>query len=358
MINKSRLLQTLYELVEIDSPSGDEEAVALKLKGILVGLGVDTDLDSYGNLVGRFGSGNPILLSAHMDTVEPGRGIKPQIDGDRVISSGTTILGGDCKAGIAAIIEGITSLSEEGVSPKPFEIAFTRQEEIGLVGARNLDFSKLTAKEAIVFDGEGPVTQITSSSPTHVRFEIAVTGRAAHAGVEPEKGVSAILVASELVVRLPQGRLDDSTTFNIGVIEGGSVTNAVPEKANLKGEFRSHNKDTLSDITGILTKVSKEVRDIYPEAIIDLELYPQFEAYSVMEGDLGIDRVVDAMGKLGLTHTLLPSGGGTDGNIFRLNGISAAVVGMADHNAHTTREYVSIPELVDAARLCEQLLKG
>ena len=89
-------------------------------------------------------------------------------------------MGGDCKAGIAAIIEGITSLSEEGVSPKPFEIAFTRQEEIGLVGARNLDFSKLTAKEAIVFDGEGPVTQITSSSPTHVRFEIDVTGRAAH----------------------------------------------------------------------------------------------------------------------------------------------------------------------------------
>jgi tripeptide aminopeptidase len=164
VINKSRLLQTLCELIEIDSPSGDEETVALKLKEIMIGLGVDADLDSYGNLVGRFGSGNPILLSAHMDTVEPGRGIKPKVDGDRVISGGTTILGGDCKAGIAAIIEGITSLSEEGISPKPFEIAFTRQEEIGLLGARNLDVSRFMSKEAIVFDGEGPVTQITSSS--------------------------------------------------------------------------------------------------------------------------------------------------------------------------------------------------
>ena len=197
MINRDRLVKTFTDLVQIDSPSGEEEAMAVELTQRLEGFGLTVKRDAYGNVIANDGRPDPILLSAHMDTVEPGRGIKPSVDGDRIVSDGTTILGGDCKCGVSAILEALESVYEDGLTPHTgIEVAFTREEEIGLVGARNLDFSMLTAKEAIVFDGEGSAAQITSSSPTYIGFDVEITGRAAHAGVEPEKGLSAIRIAA------------------------------------------------------------------------------------------------------------------------------------------------------------------
>ena len=292
-----------------------------------------------------------------MDTVEPGRGIKPDVQDDRIISDGTTILGGDCKAGVAAILEALESIKEDGVSHRSLQVAFTREEEIGLVGARNLDFSKIAAKEAIVFDGEGPCSQITSASPTYIGFDIEITGRAAHAGVEPEKGISAIRIASEIVTRLPNGRLDEETTFNVGTIEGGSVRNAVPESTLVKGEFRSRNLETLDDIRLQISEVLSEVRRMFPEAVLENDLHTNFETYTLTEDDPATKTVTAALRGLGMEPTMHPSGGGTDGNVFRRRGISAVVVGMADHNMHTVREYVTIPDLVDAAHLCETLIR-
>ena len=263
MINRERLVQTFCELVRIDSPSGEEEAMALDLEKRLRNLGLKTTRDDYGNLLANNGGLDPIILSAHMDTVEPGRGIKPEINGNRIVSDGTTILGGDCKAGVAAILEALQSIREDDIPHLPLEVIFTREEETGLVGARHLDFSKIQAKEAIVFDGEGPPSQITSASPTYIGFDIEVTGRAAHAGVEPEKGLSAIRIASEIITRLPQGRLDDQTTFNIGTIAGGSVRNAVAENTIIKGEFRSRNVETLDDIRLQISQALNEVRELF-----------------------------------------------------------------------------------------------
>ena len=196
MINRDRLVKTFCDLVRIDSPSGEEEAVAQELIKRLEGMGLNVQRDDYGNLVANDGGNNPITLSAHMDTVEPGRGIQPLVELDRIVSDGTTILGGDCKAGVAAILEALESVLEDGTPHGAIEVAFTREEEIGLVGARNLDLSLLKGKEAVVFDGEGPPSQITSSSPTYIGFDIEITGRAAHAGAEPEKGISAIRIAA------------------------------------------------------------------------------------------------------------------------------------------------------------------
>ena len=356
MIDRDRLVKTFCELVQIDSPSGEEEAVALNLIERVESLDLTAIRDSYGNVIASDGGQDPLLISAHIDTVEPGRGIKPTVDGDRIVSDGTTILGGDCKAGVAAVLEALESISEDGTPHKAVEVALTREEEIGLLGARNLDFSKITAREAIVFDGEGPPSQITSASPTYIGFNLEVTGRAAHAGVEPEKGLSAIRIASEIVTRLPQGRLDDETTFNIGVIEGGTVRNAVPEKAVVQGEFRSRDLETLDGIQLQLTEAVDEVRRLYPEAVIEGRVRTEFETYTISEDDPAARLVMAALRTLGLEPTFHPSGGGTDGNVFRKHGISAVVVGMADHNMHTVREYVTIPDLVDAARLCETLL--
>ena len=358
MINRDRLVKTFCDLASIDSPSGEEEEVAAELTRRLETLGLNVVRDSYGNVIAGDGRENPLMLSAHMDTVEPGRGVKPSVDGDRIVSDGTTILGGDCKAGVSAIMEALESIKEDGTPYVPLEVVFTREEEVALVGARQLDFSKITSEEAIVFDGEGPVSRITSSSPTYVEFDVEITGRAAHAGVEPEKGLSAVHIAADLISRLPQGRLDHETTFNIGTIEGGTVRNAVPESTLLRGEFRSINLETLDDVRLQLTEALRQVREAYPDATIEDHQQDDFGAYTLADDDPTLQKVKAALRSLGLEPEMKPSGGGTDGNVFRLKGISAIVVGMADHNMHTVREYVTIPDLVDAAHLCKTLLRA
>ena len=359
MIDRDRLVKTFCDLVQIDSPSGEEAAITAELTTRLKGLGFQTELDGYGNLIARKGEGeNPLLLSAHMDTVEPGRGVKPTINGDRIDSDGTTILGGDCKCGLSAVLEALESIEEDGTKHIPIEVVLTREEEPGLVGARKLDYSKIKATDAVVFDGEGSPSRITSAAPTYVGFKIEVTGRAAHAGFEPEKGLSAIRIASEIITRLPQGRLDDETTFNVGTIEGGSVRNAVPEQTILTGEFRSLNLETLDAVQLQLNEAMTEVRGMFPEAEIDDHLHTEFEAYSVDQSDSTVQRVMKALENLGMTPTMGTSGGGSDGNIFRQRGIKSVVVGMGDHGMHTVREYVTISDLVDTAHLCEELVRA
>ena len=357
MIKRDRLVKTFCDLVQIDSPSGEEEMVAVELKRRLEALGLAIVGDEYGNVIATDGGQDPLLLSAHMDTVEPGRGINPQVEGDLIVSDGTTIVAGDCKAGVAIILEALESIKEDGASRKSVEVAFTREEETGLLGAYNLDYSKLTAKEAFVFDNEGPASQITSTSPTCLGFEIQIKGRAAHAGIEPEKGLSAIRIAAEIITRLPQGRLDEETTFNIGTVKGGSVINAVPENALVTGEFRSRNLETFDSIRLQLSEAIGDVRIMFPEAAIEEHLDTLFETYTLTEEDPAMRRVIAALQSLRLKPTMRPSGGGTDGNVFRRRGISAVVMGMATQGMHTVREKVTIPDLLDGARICETLLK-
>ena len=356
MINRERLIRTFCELVKIDSPSGEEDAICAYLKHRLEELDLTVFTDNFGNIITTTKETNPLMLSCHVDTVEPGRGIKPKVVGDRIVSDGTTILGGDAKAGLASILEALDSIKEDESSHIPFQVVLTRAEETGLLGARNLDFSMITSKEAIVFDGEGPVSRITSAAPTYIAFDLEVTGRAAHAGVEPEKGLSAILIASEIITRLPQGRLDEETTFNIGTFEGGSTRNTVPEHCLIRGEFRSRSLESLDDLDLQLTETIDKVSQMFPEATIEKKLITEFETYTITNEDPSTKRVIATLQKLGLKPTLLPSGGGTDGNIFRQHGISAVVVGMADNHMHTVREYVTIPDLMDAASLAKSIL--
>jgi tripeptide aminopeptidase len=356
MINRDRLVRTFLDLVRIDSPSGEEEAMAIALSERVTPLGLQVRRDEYGNFIASEPGEDPLILSAHLDTVEPGRGVKPQVEGDLITSDGTTVLGGDCKAGITAILEALTSIQEDDLARLPVQLIFTREEEPGLIGAKNLDFSMVRGREAVVFDGEGSVRHITSGTPTHLRFDVVVTGRAAHAGVEPEKGISAIRIAAEIISRLPQGRIDSESTFNVGMITGGSVRNAVPETVSFSGEIRSFNSGTLARLHSRLSRALERAQIKYPEAHLDLETGVEFETYALHQNDPTVRRVAEAMESLGLEPYLAPSGGGTDGNVFRSHGIEAVVVGMGDEAAHTTREIVKIPSLIEAARLCEALL--
>ena len=357
MINPQRLVDTFTYLAQIDSPSGEEEAMAIELTKRLKGLGFEVIRDHYGNLIASEGGDNPIMLSGHMDTVEPGRNINPIIDGDRIVSDGTTIVGGDAKAGIASILEALESLKEDRVARIPVEVVLTREEELALLGARELDFSMINSKEAVVFDSEGPVSRITSSSPTYIGIDVEIRGRAAHAGVEPEKGLSAIRVAADLISNLPQGRLDNETTFNIGTITGGNVRNTVPDEASLRGEFRSMNLETVDSLRLQVGEVVTKIQQIYPDVKIEDHLHTDFETYSVKDNEPALLRVKSTLQEIGLKPSMKPSGGGTDGNIFRLNRINAVVVGMAVYNMHTLSEHIEIPELVDVAHFCESLLR-
>src|SRR5581483_3173936 len=230
MIDSRRMTEHFLKLVRIDSLSKKERAVALALREELEALGAQVEFDQageavggdVGNLIARLPGTDaarpPMLLSAHMDTVVPGEGIRPVVEGDRIRSDGTTILGGDDKSGIAIIMEVLRTLKDQNIPHGEIEVVFTICEEFGLVGAKNLDISKLKSKQGLVLDCDN-VGFLFTRSPSSDRLEFKVHGLEAHAGVCPEQGISAIQIASEAISRMKLGRIDFETTANIGIIQ-------------------------------------------------------------------------------------------------------------------------------------------
>ena len=357
MINQERLLKTFFALVTIDSPSGDTDAVVSHVSDRLKNVGATVEIDTYGNVIGKIpGVGEPIMINAHLDTVEPGRGIKPVTNGDKITSDGKTILGGDPKAGVAAILETLTSLQESGTKHLPIEIVFTLDEETSLGGSINLDYKKISAKRGVTFDGEAGVENITISAPGYNSVDLTITGRAAHAGAEPEKGISAIKIAAEIISKLQVGRIDEETTANIGMIDGGSARNAVPETVTVKAEIRSRDVAKLEKHTDHFRSVFAEVMKYYPEATLQVDIHRDFDPYRFTENHPMIVHVSTVLQSLGINPKLEHSGGATDVNIFHTHGIEAVCVGTGDYEAHTTREYVLISQMVETAKVCEKLL--
>ena len=364
MINRERLVQTVTDLIRIDSPTGEEDAIDAHLSGQLSDLGASVQHDAYGNLVatlpGRNGNAGdtPVMLSAHMDTVEPGRGIQPSLDadGDTLRSDGTTILGGDCKAGLAIVMEGLTAAMEDGGLGRPVQVVFSRAEEGGLNGARNLDFSLVKARNGMVFDGEGPVSRICVGAPAQNVVQCHITGVAAHAGLEPENGVSALLVAANILTRLPLGRIDDETTSNIGVLEGGLKRNIIPEQAYLDGELRSRDQGKLEIYTAEFRRAFDQAAAMYPRAQVDLDIRNQYQAYKIQDSDPALVDIARAVTAAGLTPALETTGGGSDANVFYEHGIVALPVGIGVRYFHTTRETASINEMYDAAVVCRKFI--
>src|SRR5689334_23109631 len=246
MINPERLLATFLDLVRIDNPSGDEAAIAAHIRGLLEALGLEVEEDGVHNLLARVpGQGEPLLLNAHMDSVAPCHGVRPLVADGVVRSSGDTVLGADDLAGVAAIIEGVRATLERGGPHRAAELLLTVQEEVGLLGAVAFDTAKLRAREGVTLDSGGDFGGITIGAPSQDSLHAIVIGRAAHAGVAPERGVNAIVVAARALAAMPLGRIDEETTANIGIIRGGDATNIVPERVELWGEARSHSQEKL-----------------------------------------------------------------------------------------------------------------
>lgn len=359
MINEQRLVDTFLALVQIDSPSGDEGAIAEFVAGRLRELGAETSIDPLWNVTAKLaGNGvkpntKPLFMNAHTDNVAPARGIKPVVAGGQIASDGTTVLGADDLAGVAAILEAVQSLVESRAKHLPLEIAITSQEEMGLVGAKGLDLSGLAAREGVVFDSGGPVGVITLAAPTHNLLEVTIVGKAAHSAA-PEGSINALNVMAQALTRVKVGRLDRDTTANFGIVRGGNARNIIPEKVELVGEVRSRNDNKLERHTRtIKSGFEKAVRGT--GAKLDFRVTRAYNRYEFGKNDRLVQRVAKALKKIGRAPTYRASMGGSDANIWNAKGIKAVVVSVGYEQIHTTSEFIPILELVKAAELAETL---
>lgn len=368
MVNIDRLKESFIGLVTIDSPSRSERQIADFLTKELEGIGLQVREDEAGAAIGTK-TGNliawlaptaekeaPIFFSAHMDTVEPGRGVKVKFENGRFSSEGETILGGDDKGGISTILEALRIVQEEKIPHGGIEIIFTVGEEIGLLGAKHIKAEQLKAKKGFVLDAAGAVGDIITRGPAQIHIKAGIIGKAAHAGVSPEEGISAIEVVSHAISKMTLGRIDSETTANIGVIQGGKATNIVPELVNIEGEVRS--LDPLKMMKygqDIITKLEETAKQFGARAVIQVEdIYPEIS--------LGEEDAVVRMGKvgaevLGIQPRLLPTGGGSDANIFNGYGLPTVNLGIGMKGVHTTEETMDLEDLVKTTKLIVEIIK-
>jgi tripeptide aminopeptidase len=358
---KDRLLEVFLDLARIGSLSGRERALADYVLDRARSLGVDltedgagADIDGdcgnlVGSLPGRNCDGPAIMFAGHMDTVGPCDGIEPVVEDGKVTSAGDTVLGGDDKVAVAAMLEVMALLQNSDRPHVPVTFCFTVAEETGLLGARHLDLAAIDARCAFVPDGSGMPGDTVIGAPTHVTYRVECIGRASHAGIEPEKGVNAIRFAAEAISGVPQGLLDDETTANIGVIEGGSATNVVPDKVTVRGEVRSHDSARALEIV-------EDVRILFETAAakaggkIVFDQTIEYEAFRLAADHPAVTAARKAAGLCGLDGVETVSNGGSDASVFNEGGIPAVVLATGTENVHSKNETVYIDRLVAVAQ--------
>lgn len=357
MINQDRLLNTFLDLVKIDSPFGGEGEVARYAAGRLRGLGFEVHTDRINNVFGYLpGNGAPILLNAHMDGVDPCQGIKPFVGADGIIrSDGTTILGADDRAGVAAILEAVHVVTSEKLPHLPVEVVLTVQEEGGLHGAKGVDYARVRAKQGLSIDGTGAVNRFSIAAPSQNSIAAAIYGKAAHAGAAPEEGINAIRVAAEAIARMPLGRIDEETTSNIGTIQGGTASNIVPDRVEIKGEVRSHNEKKLQRYTNQIVKELETAAD-ESNAQADIKITRSYTAFRLRKSDALVNRVGEAAQAVGLEPEFILSGGGSDANIFNAHGIRTLIVSTGVLDVHTSHEHIALSDMVKCTEILVAVL--
>lgn len=367
MINGRRLVDGFLAMVGIDSVSRQERKMADHLTGLLEALGLDCVEDNAGraingtagNIIARMPGtvpGPTLLFCAHMDTVEPGTGVKPRIEGHSIHSGGNTILGADDKAGIAALVEALRVIQEKRLPHPPLELVFTVAEEVGLLGSKALDGDALKSAMAFVLDSDGSPGRVVTRAPSQDRIAATVIGRAAHAGINPEDGVNAIQAAAAAIADLPLGRIDEETTANIGVIRGGRATNIIAERVYLEGETRSLDDAKRRSISELICrKMTERVEAAGAQVKIDVE-----EVYTSFHLDHEAEPVrlaTEAARNLGLETVIEQSGGGSDANVLNRCGIPTVNLSTGMQKVHSTKELILIEDLHNTARHVLEIIR-
>jgi tripeptide aminopeptidase len=376
LINPERLKNLLIELIKIDSLSRKEYDVAMRLKREMEDLGAQVSIDdagervggNVGNLIAHFTGtapeAMPILLSAHMDTVVPGEGIVPILDGDILRTDGRTVLGGDDKSGVAIICEVLRVVKENRFPCSDVDVVFTICEEAGLIGAKCLDVNRLRARTGLVLDSDS-VGFLFTKAPAANRMEFRVHGLEAHAGVCPEKGVNAIKVAADGVARMSLGRIDHETTANIGVIEGGMAVNIVPNSVILKGEARSHSEEKLERQTEHMLRCLQDAAARHTlkvgggqfNATVDAKIERDYDRMDVSDGAPIVQLVRAAAKNLLIDVKTLATGGGCDANVLNQKGLEVANLSTGMREIHTVKEWLDLKDLNLSAQMVLEVVR-
>ncbi len=369
MIRMERLLKDFLEMVQIPSPSRKEGQFAAYLQKKLTELGFRVVIDQQagqaagsetGNLIGylpgKNGNAQTIMFSAHLDTVTPCQSINPQDKGEIICTDGTSILGADDKAGIAAILEAVRHLQEENIPHGPLEVVFTVCEEVGLLGSRYLDYSLVQADCGYVLDGGGEPGTIINRGPAQDKLKAVIRGRAAHAGINPEDGISAIQVAAKAIAEMNLLRIDAETTANIGYISGGGATNIVTEVVELHGEARSLDEQKLAKQSAHMRACLEQACKKY-QAKLELEFVREYDAFRMAEDEAVVQLAIKAVESLGLPLQIAASGGGCDANFFNTKGIKTINLGTGMSQVHTTTEYINKEDLINLTRLVAAIIQ-
>ena len=367
MVNTQRLIENFKSIVSLDSPSHDERLVCEYVKDYLKKLSVEATEDNAGEKSGgttgnlyAFIDGDsalePLVFSAHMDTVEPAKGKCAVIHEDgKITSKGDTVLGSDDVAGIVSILEALTVIKENNLSHRPIELLFTVSEETHCGGSAFFDYSRLKAKQAYVFDMDGEIGGAASKAPTILSYTAKFTGKSAHAAFAATEGIHAIKPAALAVSKIPCGAIAEGMTANVGVIQGGKATNIVPDLCEIKGEIRSFDDSKVMNSFKEVEEICKASAEEFG-AKCEIEYEIAVKAFNVENGSEVAVRFKDCCSKLGLSGELFATFGGSDNNVFAEHGVEGLVVATGMNNCHSVDEYTSVGELETAAKLALELM--
>lgn len=358
----SDVLPLFLELAAIPSPSGQEEAVAERVRAYLRDLGADVETDEAGNLLARLAAtdgedGDAVFLCAHLDTVPPTGPLEPVVEDGVVRNAGGTILGADDKAAVAAILEATRLLLAEGRPHAGVELLFTTREETGLEGARAFDVSRLRARLGVVYDYSGSVGEIVVAAPSGRAIDALFTGRPAHAGINPEEGRSAVFAAAKAVADLRLGRIDEETTANVGHIEGGTARNVVPEFCTVAAEVRSRDERKLAELVAEMLDAFTFAAGV-AECEVATKVEESYRGYRLRTDDPPVRLAFAALERAGFAPRPVDVGGGADANVFNARGLPCVNLANGMAHVHTAEEEIAVADLDAMLRVTLELVEG
>lgn len=370
VVNKERMLAEFKEIVAVPCHTLQERPVFEMLRAKLEALGFTVEEDDAGEKLGG-NCGNlwaflpankegavSVLLSAHMDGVEPCGGTTVVQKDGVLYSDGTTILGGDDKAGVVGILEGVRMLVEENAEHGDIQILFTIAEEGGVNGSRCMDRSKLKAEVAYALDGEGAPGEIVIGAPGQYKYKISVHGKKAHGGVEPEKGINAIMIAAKALAEVKRyGRIDEETTCNIGIIGGGVATNVVPDLVEIEGDVRSRSNEKLEAIREeVVSTICNAVEKFGGKVTAEVE--HKYSGFFIDTNSTVVKLAERACELHGFTPDITQTGGGSDANFFNAYGVPCVILGVGMKNVHTVDEFLKEEDLYNSALMVYGILQA
>ena len=369
-VNKERMLAEFKEVVAVPCHSLQERPVFELLRAKLEVLGFAVEEDDAGEKLGgncgnlwAFLPGNKVgatsvLFSAHMDGCEPCGGTTVVQKDGYLYSDGTTILGGDDKSGVVGILEGVRMLVEENAEHGDIQILFTIAEEGGVNGSRCMDRSKLKAEVAYALDGEGAPGEVVIGAPGQYKWKISVHGKTAHGGVEPEKGINAIMIAAKALAEVERyGRIDEETTCNVGIIGGGVATNVVPDLVVIEGDVRSRNNEKLEAVREeVVSTICNAVEKFGGKVTAEVE--HKYSGFFIDTNSTVVKLAERACELYDLPLDITQTGGGSDANFFNTYGVPCVILGTGMKNVHTVDEFLKEEDLYNSALMVYGILQA